>query len=63
MNGTSPTASEAVEGGNLIVVSGPEGFIKYFSGPKVWVNGREGQGRIGGVLGKMGLEGWRVWKL
>ena len=47
----------------LIFVSGPEGFVNYFAGPKVWEGGKEGQGSLDGVLGRMTLRGWRVYKL
>lgn len=50
-------------GKKLILVSGPEGFVKYWAGPKAWADGREVQGPLGGVLGQLNLEGWRVWKL
>ncbi|CAI6334016.1 unnamed protein product [Periconia digitata] len=52
------------EGGSkIILVSGPEGFIEYWAGKKVWTGGREVQGPLGGVLGQMDLNGWRVIKL
>ncbi|RMD42843.1 hypothetical protein DV735_g2284, partial [Chaetothyriales sp. CBS 134920] len=35
---------------SLIIVSGPDGFISHFAGPKVWSNGREQQGPVGGVV-------------
>lgn len=44
----------------LLFVSGPEGFINHFAGPKKW--GRE-QGELGGVLGRMGVRDWKVFKL
>ncbi|PBP24888.1 homoaconitase LysF [Diplocarpon rosae] len=47
----------------LLFVSGPEGFISYVAGPKRWEHGREGQGELGGILRKMGLKTWKVWKL
>lgn len=33
-----------------IIISGPEGFISYLAGPKVWKDGREQQGPLGGIL-------------
>ena len=47
----------------LLLISGPEGFINYYAGPKKWEGGKEGQGQVAGVLGRMRLEGWTVWKL
>ena len=47
----------------LIFVSGPEGFVNAFAGPKKWVGGKEVQGKLGGVLGRMRLEDWKVYKL
>ncbi|RPB00168.1 hypothetical protein L873DRAFT_835157 [Choiromyces venosus 120613-1] len=40
-----------MEGGKVaVVVSGPEGFIKWVAGEKVWKDGREEQGKLGGVV-------------
>lgn len=50
-------------GSRLIIVSGPDGFIEHWAGKKKWVGGRETQGRLGGVLGKMDLGDWKVFKL
>jgi cytochrome-b5 reductase len=47
----------------LIFVSGPEGFINYFAGPKKWWNGKETQGELGGILSRMGISDWSVVKL
>jgi homoaconitate hydratase len=46
----------------LILVSGPEGFISYMAGPKVWAQGTELQGRLGGIIREVDLE-CSVWKL
>lgn len=54
---------EANTGRKLILVSGPDGFVEYLAGQKVWDNGKEGQGRIGGLLSMLDLKGWEVWKL
>ncbi|KAK1760961.1 hypothetical protein QBC47DRAFT_368702 [Echria macrotheca] len=63
--GESPTDPEAickcvdrhgaaVEGGkNLLMVSGPEGFVTTFAGPKIWAGGMELQGPVGGVIGEL----------
>lgn len=47
----------------LLIVSGPEGFVNYWAGPKQWLNGREVQGPTAGVLGNMDTSGWEVVKL
>jgi hypothetical protein len=51
------------KGSRLIIVSGPGGFIEHWAGKKKWEGGRETQGTLGGVLGKMELGDWRVFKL
>lgn len=51
------------QGKQIILVSGPEGFINYWAGPKQWLNGREVQGPLGGALAHMNLKGWQVVKL
>jgi cytochrome-b5 reductase len=45
-----------------IFVSGPEGFVNYLAGPRQWDGGKEGQGALGGLLGRMKLSEWKVWK-
>jgi ferredoxin-NADP reductase len=47
----------------LLFVSGPEGFVGYLAGPKRWEGGKEGQGDLGGLLRRMGIRDWKVWKL
>ncbi|TKX27701.1 hypothetical protein C1H76_0128 [Elsinoe australis] len=51
----------------LIVVSGPDGFVEHFAGPREVVGNRVVQGRVGGVLGELGREGnlvgWEIVKL
>lgn len=56
-------SSEPGTGRKLILISGPDGFVEYLAGPKVWKNGKEGQGSLGGVLRRLDLTGWDVWKL
>jgi hypothetical protein len=56
-------------GKNLLFVSGPDGFVEHFAGPKRWANGMELQGPVGGVLGKIRarypdvMKDWLVLKL
>lgn len=40
-------------GKNLFVVAGPQGFVTYFAGQKVWRGGQERQGTIGGVAERL----------
>lgn len=51
------------EGKNIMFVSGPDGFIKLWAGPKDWQNGKEVQGPLGGVLSKLDLRDWEIVKL
>ncbi|KAI1829773.1 hypothetical protein DTO006G1_4833 [Penicillium roqueforti] len=48
---------------NLILVSGPEGFISYMAGPKLWAQGQELQGPLKGIIKELDLKEWAVWKL
>ena len=47
----------------IIFVSGPEGLINYWAGPKQWTNGTETQGPLRGQLSTLDLNGWEVVKL
>lgn len=47
----------------MILVSGPEGFISYMAGPKLWAQGQELQGPLKGVIKELDLKEWGVWKL
>ncbi|PNH58537.1 hypothetical protein VD0002_g8992 [Verticillium dahliae] len=55
----------AAPGKNLLVVSGPAGFVAALAGARPWRGGGQVQGRVGGVLGEMGglLRDWLVLKL
>ena len=59
----SDQAAMPSQGKKIILVSGPEGFINYWAGPKQWLNGREVQGPLGGALAHMDLKDWQVVKL
>ncbi|KAM7208774.1 hypothetical protein V8F20_000937 [Naviculisporaceae sp. PSN 640] len=52
-------------GKNLLIVSGPDGFISTFVGPKLWANRKELQGPVRGVVGgelrKKDPEFWKDW--
>ncbi|KAM0701216.1 hypothetical protein Q7P35_011577 [Cladosporium inversicolor] len=60
---TSFSMDKKPEGRNIMFVSGPEGFVNAWAGPKVWQNGEEKQGPLGGVLGKLDLKDWEIVKL
>lgn len=57
------TSSSEARKRNLILISGPEGFISYMAGPKLWAQGMELQGPLQGVIKELGLKDWAVWKL
>jgi len=64
LNRTSTEGGEGLKvGRKLILISGPDGFISSFAGPKIWENGEEIQGKLGGMLEKLSTVGWEVWKL
>ncbi|KAM7219925.1 hypothetical protein V8F06_004611 [Rhypophila decipiens] len=51
------------KGKNLLMVSGPDGFISTFVGPKIWANGKELQGPVRGVVGnELGKKDERFWR-
>lgn len=47
----------------MIIISGPEGFINYMAGPKVWAHGYELQGPVKGIIQQLDLDNWEIWKL
>lgn len=47
----------------MIIVSGPEGFINYMAGSKVWAQGYQLQGTVGGIIQQLNLDNWTIWKL
>ena len=47
----------------LILISGPDGFVSYLAGPKLWVDGKEAQGPLQGLVRQLNLKDWAVWKL
>lgn len=55
---------ERGKGKNLLIVSGPDGFVNAYVGRKVWANGGERQGSVGGVvrgLMKDKPDTWKSW--
>lgn len=59
----SRSQKDTDSGRNILFVSGPEGFLRYWAGAKQWSNGREVQGPLRGVLSTLDLSGWDVVKL
>ncbi|KAJ5180320.1 hypothetical protein N7492_003530 [Penicillium capsulatum] len=59
----SRRADEDSRKGKVILVSGPEGFIGYMAGPKLWAQGTELQGPLKGIIKELDLKDWVVWKL
>lgn len=45
---SSDTAQDSAD--TQIIVSGPEGFISYLAGPRMWNRGREEQGPVSGIV-------------
>ncbi|MCJ1226758.1 mitochondrial peripheral inner membrane protein [Toensbergia leucococca] len=52
-----------VPGKRVILISGPDGFVKHYAGAKKWKDGKEVQGNLGGVLRQIVPRGWETWKL
>ncbi|KAJ3523528.1 hypothetical protein NM208_g12413 [Fusarium decemcellulare] len=46
-------SSHIKPGKNLFIVSGPDGFIERYAGPKIWLGGQQTQGPIGGMAGQI----------
>ncbi|KAI1661231.1 hypothetical protein F4813DRAFT_221732 [Daldinia decipiens] len=53
----SPAPAQAGTGADLICVSGPDGFVAAYAGPKRWFGGTERQGPVRGVLGQVMQDG------
>ncbi|KAL4899248.1 hypothetical protein BDW74DRAFT_163704 [Aspergillus multicolor] len=60
---TAMSSSHGKGNRNLILVSGPEGFISYMAGPKLWAQGMELQGPLQGIIKELEFHDWAVWKL
>ncbi|KAL6879003.1 hypothetical protein J3F83DRAFT_272835 [Trichoderma novae-zelandiae] len=56
-------------GKNLFMISGPDGFVAHYAGPKRWLGGQQVQGPVGGVAAQLQrrhpwlADGWLVLKL
>lgn len=56
--------NKGASGKNLLMISGPDGFVSAYVGPKVWADGAERQGPVGGLVRKLmqrNPEAWRDW--
>lgn len=62
-NSASKTTGDSPPSRRLILISGPEGFVTHFAGPKRWASGKETQGPLGGILKTIKPSDWDVWKL
>ncbi|KAG5287963.1 cytochrome c mitochondrial import factor (Cyc2) [Histoplasma ohiense] len=62
---TEPERATRSPGGGtkLILISGPDGFISYLAGPKMWSGGKEIQGPLQGLICQLDLKDWSVQKL
>ncbi|EDN09690.1 conserved hypothetical protein [Histoplasma mississippiense (nom. inval.)] len=62
---TEPERATRSPGGGtkLILISGPDGFISYLAGPKMWSGGKEIQGPLEGLIRQLDLKDWSVRKL
>ncbi|CAN8095463.1 unnamed protein product [Discula destructiva] len=49
-------------GKNLFIISGPDGFVSAFAGPKIWADGGERQGPVGGVVAELMRQHPATWK-
>ena len=47
----------------VVLISGPDGFVSYYAGPKYFRKGQEIQGPLAGLLQKIDPKGWEIWKL
>jgi hypothetical protein len=59
--GKCACAGKGGNGKNLLVISGPDGFISRYVGPKVWADGAERQGPVGGLVRKLMQKHPEVW--
>ncbi|KAG6356683.1 hypothetical protein INS49_014557 [Diaporthe citri] len=56
--------ANGASGKNLLMISGPDGFVSAYVGPKVWAEGAERQGPVGGLVRKLmqkSPDAWRDW--
>jgi hypothetical protein len=63
-----PLEVSDVRSGTEILVSGPEGFVSYLAGPRVWQRGKEEQGPVSGVVQQalqkeVARQDVRIWKV
>lgn len=49
-------------GKNLFMISGPDGFVNAYVGPKIWADGAERQGPLGGLIAELMRKGPGAWE-
>lgn len=59
---TCTCKGEGVKGKNLLIASGPDGFVSAYVGSKVWADGGERQGPVGGVVSSLMARIPEIWK-
>ncbi|KAH8772607.1 hypothetical protein F5883DRAFT_414419 [Diaporthe sp. PMI_573] len=62
--GECACGGKGANGKNLLMISGPDGFISAYVGPKVWADGAERQGPVGGLVRRLmqkNPEAWMNW--
>ena len=52
---------DGARGKNLFMISGPDGFVSAYVGPKVWAAGAERQGPLGGLVGELRKRDPKSW--
>lgn len=62
--GACVCGGKGANGKNLLMISGPDGFVSAYVGRKVWAEGAERQGPVGGLVRQLmqkSPEAWRDW--
>jgi NAD(P)H-flavin reductase len=54
-------SGDGATGKNLFMISGPDGFVGAYVGPKVWAAGAERQGPLGGLVGELRKKDPKIW--
>lgn len=54
-------SGDGATGKNLFMISGPDGFVGAYVGPKVWAAGAERQGPLGGIVGELRKKDPKAW--
>ncbi|ROW02648.1 hypothetical protein VSDG_01832 [Cytospora chrysosperma] len=54
-------SGDGATGKNLFMISGPDGFVGAYVGPKVWAAGAERQGPLRGLVGELRKKDPKIW--